>query len=140
MHFRPRKKPSEQLAQEPVEETLEELLKEVREQLEENKQQSRHEASRDKPHWKKKKQKPGPKQTIKEEDEQLLEGFPDGQVYASNHDQYFLIFLFSVSTLFETDQAGKSLEIQRTHATFPSQGGRYEEMPMARMHLCKDIY
>ena len=134
MHFRPRKKPSEQLAQEPVEETLEELLKEVREELEENKQQSRHEAARDKPHWSKKKQKPGPKP--KEEDERLEERFPDGQVHASNRDKYTCIFLFLVSAVFRKDQASETWGIQKTP---PTQTCRKEEVSMARLHLCKEI-
>ena len=84
-----RRKASEKPAPEPVEETPSELRKRLTQELEvmnqeddkekeEEQQQKIHERSNTKPHWKQARKKPGPKN--KEEDEALMERFPEGQV------------------------------------------------------------
>ena len=142
-----RKKASVKPTQEPVEETPSELRERLTQELqvmnreddeekEEEQQQKFHELS--KPHWSQARKKPGPKN--KEEDEALMERFPEGQVScASNHDQHIiLILLFSVSVVFKKDQAGNSWGVPQTPQTQTSQGE--VQVSMARVHLCKDIY
>ena len=70
---------------------------------EEEQQQKIHERSNTKPHWKQARKKPGPKN--KEEDEALMERFPDGMVSCAwNNDQcIILILLFSVSAVSKRD-------------------------------------
>ena len=99
-----RRKAAGKPAQEPVEETPSELRKRLTQELElmdqeddkekqEEQQQKIHDSS-NKPHWKKAKKKPGPKN--KEEDEKLKEKFLDGQVScASNYDQCFILILLA---------------------------------------------
>ena len=86
------------------EETREELVKRLREEIrqdeeerKEEQKQKEFEDSQKKVHWTRKRKKPGPKKT--EEDEELLESFPNGKVScASIHGQCILIyFIFSVS-------------------------------------------
>ena len=73
---------------------IKELLRTEEDEREEETKQNEHEASSHKPHWRKLKKKPGPKN--KEEDER----FSDGQVSLhSNHDMMnvFVFGIFSVS-------------------------------------------
>ena len=78
---------------------LREVIREDDEERKEENKQNEYEDSQKKVHWTKKKKR-GPKKT--EEDEKLLESFPDGQVNCdSNIEQCILILLFSVSAVWE---------------------------------------
>ena len=89
---------------------------------EEEQQQKIHEHETTTPHWRQARAKPGPKN--KEEDEALMERFPDGQVsFASNYNQFIiLILLFSVSDVSKKDQASNSWGVPQTPQTQTSQG------------------
>ena len=64
---------------------VKEVLKNEEDEREEETKQNEHEASSHKPHWRKLKKKPGPKN--KEENEGLTEQFPGGRVSCvSNQD------------------------------------------------------
>ena len=86
-------------------ERIREYIRHVEEEEEEVHTQKDYEKQSKKPHWKKVKNKPGPKN--KEEDEELKKRFPDGQVScASNYDECVLMLLFSVSAVSKKGQAG----------------------------------
>ena len=142
-----RGKASVKPAQEPAEETPSELRERLTQELqvmnredaeekEEEQQQKFHELS--KPHWSQARKKPGPKN--KEEDEALMERFPDGQVScASNHDQHIIfILLFSVSAVSKNHQANNSWKLPLSPQTGTYQ--REEQVSMARVQLCKDVF
>ena len=57
---------------------IKDVLKNEEEEREEETKQSEHESSSNKPHWRKIKKRPGPKNKV--EDEGLMEQFPDGLV------------------------------------------------------------
>ena len=116
---------------------IKDVLKNEEDELQEKTQQNQYESSSKKTHWRKIKKKLGPKN--KEEDEGLREQFPDGQVScSSNHHQFILILVFSVSAVSKNHHAGNSLGVQKTPPTLPSQRGGPSQVSMARLQLCKE--
>ena len=83
---------------------IKDVLKNEEDEQEEETKQLQHEASSNKPHWRKIKKKPGPKN--KEEDDSLKERFPDGQVSCnSSMINEFLSCFFPVSAVSKKDHA-----------------------------------
>ena len=110
---------------------IREYIQDVEEEEEEVNIQKKYEKQTKKPHWKKAKKKPGPKK--KEEDEALLERFPNGQVsFVSNYDHcIILISLFSVSVVSKNDQADNSWKLPLSPQKRTYQ--REEQVSMARV-------
>ena len=92
---------------------IKDVLKNEEDEQEEETKQLQHESSSNKPHWRKLKKKPGPKN--KQEDEGLKERFPDGKVScSSNLDRSINILIFSVSAVSKKDQASNTWGVSQT--------------------------